>query len=426
MLIQIQNLAVRLRWILIVPFYLIAEPLKIEIQGQAALLINADSGAILFAREEFTSYYPASTTKIATALYALKLKGSALDMPIVAEQESIGTMTQEAKIRCNFTQPPYRLEPDGTHIGIKKGEILTLHDLLKGMLIASGNDASNVIAQALGPSIPKFMEGLNSYLEEIGCRHTHFCNPHGLHDPKHMSTAYDLALITRKALKNSVFCEIVSQPRFMRPKTNKQAAATFLQGNRLIRAGKFYYSKAIGVKTGYHAKAKNTFVGAAQADGRTLIVVLLGYHDRSVLFQDAIKLFEAAFKQPKVKRLFLKSGPQSFTQTLPRASRSLQTYLSEPLSLDYYPAEDPGAKCLLYWQTLSLPISKDQVVGELHLISAEGKILKKTILQATEEVGLAWPYSWLALMPPLSRLLVGIFVLAAVGLPIVLWRQGRH
>ena len=243
-------------------------------------------------------------------------------------------MTQEAKIRCNFTQPPYRLEPDGTHIGIKKGEILTLHDLLKGMLIASGNDASNVIAQALGPSIPKFMEGLNSYLEEIGCRHTHFCNPHGLHDPKHMSTAYDLALITRKALKNSVFCEIVSQPRFMRPKTNKQAAATFLQGNRLIRAGKFYYSKAIGVKTGYHAKAKNTFVGAAQADGRTLIVVLLGYHDRSVLFQDAIKLFEAAFKQPKVKRLFLKSGPQSFTQTLPRASRSLQTYLSEPLSLD--------------------------------------------------------------------------------------------
>ena len=82
MLIQIQNLAVRLRWILIVPFYLIAEPLKIEIQGQAALLINADSGAILFAREEFTSYYPASTTKIATALYALKLKGSALDMPI--------------------------------------------------------------------------------------------------------------------------------------------------------------------------------------------------------------------------------------------------------------------------------------------------------------------------------------------------------
>lgn len=397
----------RLRWLVLCPFYLIATPLQIDIQGEAGLLINAESGAILFEQEAFTPRYPASTTKIATALYALKLKGEELDLPIEAEQESLVSVTQEAKRKSNFTLPGYWLEPDGTHIGIKKGETLTLHDLLRGLLIASGNDAANVIAQALGPSIPQFMEGLNAYLKEIGCEQTFFCNPHGLHDAKHQTTPYDLSLIMREALKNPVFCDIVAQSRFVRPKTDKQAATTLLQGNRLIRPGNFHYAKAIGGKTGYHAKAKNTFVGAAQSNGRTLIVVLLGYSERQAIFRDAIKLFDAAFNQPKVQRRYVKAGPQPFTQKLPKANRSLDTYLAEALSLDYYPAEDPEAKCLLYWETLELPVLKDQKVGELHLVNKEGQVLKKAALLASEEVNLTWLHRSWAGLPSLSWLLLG-------------------
>lgn len=397
----------RLRWLVLCPFYLIAAPLQIDIQGEAGLLMNAESGAILFEQEAFIPRYPASTTKVATALYALKLKGEELDLPIEAEQESLVSTTQEAKRKSNFTLPGYWLEPDGTHIGIKKGEILTLHDLLRGLLISSGNDAANVIAQALGPSIPQFMEGLNAYLQEIGCKRTFFCNPHGLHDAKHQTTPYDLALILREALKNPVFCDIVAQSRFIRPKTNKQAAMTLLQGNRLMRPGKFHYAKAIGGKTGYHAKAKNTFVGAARSNGRTLIVVLLGYPERQAIFQDAIKLFDAAFNQPKVQQRYVKAGPQPFTQILPKANRPLHTYLAEALSLDYYPAEDPEAKCFLYWETLEPPVLKDQKVGELHLVNKEGQVLKKVSLLASEEVNLNWLHRrWMGL-PSLLWLLLG-------------------
>jgi D-alanyl-D-alanine carboxypeptidase (penicillin-binding protein 5/6) len=406
--------------------YLVAEPLKFDIRGESAILMNAGSGVILFEHDAYTPRYPASTTKVATALYALKQQGHDLDISIEAEQDSLATVSQKTKHKSNYTLPAYWLEPDGMHIGIKRGEILTLRDLLKGMLISSGNDAANVIAQALGPTIPTFMEGLNVYLQEIGCQHTHFCNPHGLHDPQHQTTAYDLALIAREALKHPVFCDIVSQARFMRPKTNKQAATTLLQTNRLIRPGKFYYSKAIGVKTGYHAKAKKTLVAAARADGRTLILVLLGYQDRNAIFEDAIKLFEAAFNQPKVQRIFLKEGPQSFTLELPKADRPVQTYLAEALSLEYYPAEDPQAKCLLYWHSVSLPISKDQQVGELHLVAADGTILKQVPLLAIENVKLNWPHSWLALLPSLPWLLILGGTLIGIATVSTLWRAMRH
>jgi D-alanyl-D-alanine carboxypeptidase (penicillin-binding protein 5/6) len=420
------NSVIKFGWInLLFSFFLAAEPLKFDIRGEAAILINAQSGAILFEDDAYTPHYPASTTKVAAALYALKLKGNALEMFITAEQDSLATITPEEKRKSNYKLPPYWLETDGVHIGIKKGEIFTLHDLLKGMLISSGNDAANVVAQALGPSVPRFMENLNAYLKEIGCKNTNFCNPHGLHHPQHTSTAFDLALITSEALKNSIFCDIVSQPRFMRPKTNKQAATTLLQGNRLIRSGKYFYARAIGVKTGYHSKAKNTFIGAARADGRTLIAVLLGYQDRKNMFEDSIKLFEAAFNQPKVQRLFLKSGPQAFTIELPKGKQPLKTYLPEPLSLDFYPAEDPQAKCLLYWRPLLLPIEKDQQVGELHLISAQGIILKKAPLLALEEVKLSWPYRWI--LPFSSYRWLFIFGVGLIGIAFLstIWKIVR-
>ena len=188
-----------------------------------------------------------------------------------------------------------------------------MRTLLEGMMVVSGNDAANVIAQGIGPSIPGFMDELNAHLKQIGCTQTRFLNPHGLHDPNHQTTAYDLALMTAEALKNPVFCEIVSKPRFIRPKTNKQEATALLQSNRLLRPGKYYYSKAIGVKTGYHSKAKSTFVAASKWEGRTLIAVLMGYKERGEMFEDAIQLFEKAFNQPRVQRRYLKAGPQTFS-----------------------------------------------------------------------------------------------------------------
>lgn len=412
----------RLLLICMIPLLGWAEPLQVTIDGEAAILMNAETGVILYEKSAHAKYYPASTTKVATALFALNHFGDSLQMKVIAESESLRSLSDEAKRKLNYKIPGYWLEPDGMHIGIQQGEELTLRELIEGMLIPSACDASNVIAQALGPTIPTFMDRLNAFLKEIGCLNTHFCNPHGLHHPDHLSTAYDLALMSKEALKDPVFCEIVAKTRFSRPKTNKQVAATYLQTNRLIRPGKFYYSKAIGMKTGYHSKAKRTFIGAARFEGRTLIVVLLGYADRNAIFSDAIKLFDAAFNQPKVERSYLKAGRQKFTQQLPHADRLLRTFLNENLSCSYYPAEDPKAKCYLAWDTLELPIRKGQRVGELQLVAADGQLLKKSSLLALDGVKLSWPYNWKANLgaffdahPILSSFYLILFAFTSIG-----------
>ena len=125
---------------------------------------------------------------------------------------------------------------------------------------------------------------------------------------------------------------------------------------------------------------------------------MLGYQERNGIFEDAIKLFEAAFNQPKVRKLLFKAGPQQWKLDLPYAEHSLTVTLSENLTLDYYPAEDPEAKCYLYWDDLALPISENQRVGELRLISHQGDVLKSAALFAADDVNWSWPYNWLEIL----------------------------
>lgn len=396
-----------------------AEPLQIEVGAESAILMNADTGAILFEKNACSLQYPASTTKIATALYALHMKHDQLDTVIVVDEDSLTPTTHDAKKKVQYTSPNYWLETDGTHMGLKKEEELPLHDLLRGLMIVSGNDAANVIARWVGGTIPKFMEEMNAYLKNLGCSHTFFTNPHGLHHPKHQSTAYDLAIMTKEALKNPIFCDIVSQTRFLRPKTNKQKETTLLQTNRLLRKGKNYYPLAIGVKTGYHAIAKKNIVAAARSNGRTLIAVLLKNEVRNKMFQDTVKLFDAAFNQPKIHHVFLKKGSQKFKQHIKHTSSIVETYLKEELSFDYYPAEDPKPKCLLYWNLPALPIQKEDKVGELHLVDQNGNVLQKISLFSLNDVALKWPYSWLFAVKHSFKnplILISVLVIALLSL----------
>jgi serine-type D-Ala-D-Ala carboxypeptidase (penicillin-binding protein 5/6) len=384
-----------IRWLLGTVFICVlglqAEPLKISVQADAAILMNADTGAILFQKNPHALHYPASTTKIATAALALKKAGNYLDVMVTAQKDALVTIKEEERTRSNYTLPAYWMTTDGAHMGIKVGETMSLRNFLYGVMVVSANDACNVVAQHISGSVPKFVEEINAYMKEIGCLNSFFRNPHGLHDPKHKTTAYDLAILTKEALKNPVFREIVSTVRFTRPKTNKQESVTLLQTNRLLRPGPFNYPKAIGVKTGHHSKAKQTFVAAAkQPDGRTLIAVLLHCKERNLILRDTTNLFEAAFNQPKVNRIYLKSGAQTFQSQIPGADKPLQTYTKENLNLEFYPAEDPNAKCYIFWKELSLPIKKGDAVGELRLTDSGGKVLKQVSLYASDEVKMTW------------------------------------
>lgn len=359
--------------------------LSFSLTAESALLMNADTGAILYQKNARQKLYPASITKIATCAYILHLRQDHLDEILTADQECVGSVTEEAKARSKYKLPSHWLVTDCSHIGIKKGEKMRMDDLLYGMMVASADDASNLLAQGVSGSIPEFMKGLNSYLKSIGCSNTYFNNPHGLHHPEHVTTAYDMALITKEALKNPKFREIVSTVRYTRPKTNMQESTVLLQTNKLLRKGDCYYPKAIGVKTGWHSKAGSTFVAAAKDGDRTLIAVLMNVKERRDIFKEAVQLFEAAFKQPQMKKVLVRKGVQKYRFVPKGASDAIPTYLDQDFTLVFYPAEEPRIKAYIEWSTLPAPIEKGAKVGRLLFKGEEGKIYGERELYAAED-----------------------------------------
>lgn len=361
-----------------------ADPLSIDLQAESAILINAETGIVLFEKAADVPRYPASTTKIATVLYALEQGGVPLDRMIPVEQEAIGTLSQAAKKRNQYRDAAYLLEPDGVGLGLKIGQQMSLQDLLYAILLESANDAANLLAHYLGGSISQYMKDLNLFLEKIGCRTTHFLNPHGLHHPQHLSTARDLSILTQVALRNPLFCEIIKTVRYT-ARMQPQETRIFLHKNKLLRKGPYYYQKAIGVKTGYHLQAQHTLVTAASDGKRTLIAVLLKNPDRGQMFLDAARLFEKAFQEPLITHTLFKAGKQPYALQLEGSRYPVQTMLQVPMTLQFYPAERVQVHAEVHWSATHLPVTKGSQVGEIRLLAGD-RLLQTAPLLAAETV----------------------------------------
>lgn len=367
-----------------------AKPLKVEVSAPSAILMNAESGAILYAKNIHQKQYPASTTKIATALYVLEKKGQQLNTLLETSPTALKTVPAALRQALNSKHPSYTLEPDGTAMRIFPGEKLPLLSYLHGLLLCSGNDAANVLAEYTSGSIEQFMKELNQYLQSRGILETHFSNPHGLHYHDHWTTSYDMALLTRLALKNETFRQIVKSAKYECPQSNKQPARTFNQHNKLVKPGAYFYPKAIGVKTGYVAKAGHTFVGAATQDGRTLIAVLLNSAESPHRFRDSIKLFEAAFNEKLLTRILFAKESDHFSLQLRGATAPVDAVLKDDLVLKYYPAEEPAFRAEIVWDKCKFPIKSQEEVGTLRLVAEDGKILSQLAVFATHDVHQAW------------------------------------
>jgi len=358
-----------------------AKQLNVEVSARSAILMNAETGAILYEKHAHTPNYPASTTKIATALFVL-------DQGI--ELDRIATVTSEClkgrPLKDRDHLPPYWLDSDGTKMGLKRGEMIPLESLLHGLMLVSGNDAANVIAESVGGSVPQFMNLLNEYLQSIGCQNTQFRNPHGLHHPDHFTTAFDLALIAKKALSVPKLREIVSTLSYVKPKTNKQPEAEIKMTNPMMRPkSKYYYPKAIGLKTGHTNAAQDTLVAAAEHEGRTLIAVVLGCEKEGARYEEVTKLFETAFHEKKGTRRLM--GPENvFAKEVRGSKLPLKAALSKPLIIDFFPSEEPSCKAALHWDIKDLPIRKGQKVGEIHIHDENQRFLEKGDLVALQDV----------------------------------------
>jgi D-alanyl-D-alanine carboxypeptidase (penicillin-binding protein 5/6) len=360
--------------------------LRVNVGSKEAILMNAETGAVLFEKEAHKPTYPASITKIATALYVLEKMSHKLDCEFVAHPELLVTMHAHEKNDSNPLAKPYSLEVDGTHMGLVPNERLPLKVLLYGLMLISGNDAANVIAKHISGDIGKFVDEINLFIKEKGCKETFFMNPHGLQHYDHQTTAYDMALLTKEALKCSLFRDIVKEVNVTRPRTNKQGPRSMVQFNKLLRPGPFYYPKAIGVKTGHTKAAGYTLVAAATHEGRTLIAVSLGATDRNTRYRDTIKLFDAAFAEKKITRKVFSKAHDHFQRTVPGASGELVAELQNDFYLSYYPAEEPQVQSRIVWDQVTLPIRPGDVVGRVELVSERGVVVGVENLVAIGDV----------------------------------------
>ncbi len=376
----------RLIILLFLTLTLAAEPLNVKVSAKSAILMNAETGAILYEKKADERAYPASLTKIATVLYALKENKKSLEEIISCPQHCLQRMNKSVKIAHSYKDPAHLLEPDGTHFWLKKGEEMSFLDLLHGILLSSGNDASNTVANYIGGTIPKFMKGMNTFLKELGCEDTQLMNPHGLHHPNHWSTARDIAIITRHAIKENLIKTIVSTKEYERSQTNLQTTKKVTNHDLLILPGKFFYPRAIGMKTGYHSDAGYTYTSVARDGKRTLIAVLLGCDDPHKRFRDAIRLFEAAFDEEKEERLLFRKEENTFTRDLKGAREVMKATLTEDISISYFPSEEPDITIELDWEHISPPIKQGNYVGAIKIFNQQRRELESSPLVATINV----------------------------------------
>ncbi|MCB1794274.1 MAG: D-alanyl-D-alanine carboxypeptidase [Candidatus Competibacteraceae bacterium] len=272
-------------WILGAALWMVVGPLSAqqapffspapEVAARSAVLMNAMSGEILFAKEPNLRLPPASTTKVLTALVALDRLDPNARLPVSAQAASVAP----------------------SRIGLRAGEMVTMQDLMYGLLLKSGNDAAETLAEAAGGSIYLFAELMNAKAWQIGARNSHFTNPHGLPDDDHYSTAYDLALVFRWAMHYPLFSDIVR---------TRTAALRIESGpgpyddwrmvpvhstNRLLAS----YEGMRGGKTGFTFKARHCFVGEVDRGGIPLIVAIFNSPSRGTLWQDARNLLDYGF-----------------------------------------------------------------------------------------------------------------------------------
>ena len=353
-----------------------ASPFKLELSAKAAILINSETGAVLYEKNAHLPLYPASITKMVTALYAIEKRQEALDERIQAPFEAVCAVYPHVRRRSQ-AHPPYRLEFGGSHMGIKTGEELSFRVLLYGLMLVSGNDAANVIAYFVSGSIPQFIKELNLYVQSKGCKNTELHTPHGLPYPDHKTTAYDMALLAREALKQPLLREIVKTVSYTRPKTHLQPEAIMYQHNALIKPGsKFYYPKAIGIKTGFTNAGGYTLIAAAEDEERKLVAVLLGCEHLDERYKDAIALFEAAFNEKKVERTLFSKEFDIFNHAIKGGKTLLKAELKEDTRLSFYESENHHFCSKISWDENPLPIMQGQNVGKVTIFSREEPLLE--------------------------------------------------
>lgn len=335
---------------------------NLKIYSDAVILIENQTGKTLYEKNSEQKMYPASTTKILTAILSIE-KGN-LNDKVTVSKTAIAQM-----------------KPGYTSAYLSEGEIISVEDLLKVLLINSANDASNVLAEYISGSIDSFVTLMNEKSKELGCTNTHFVTTNGLHDDNHYTTAKDLAIIARYCMQNETFRKIVSMKKCVIPATNKSEERIYKNTNDLINpTSGYYYPSCIGIKTGFTSEAKNCLISACSKNGLQVIAVVLGAsiteNHKSARYVDSKTLYDYTYSNYSIQNI-AKASSVIETIEVKNATdetKSLDLKLEKDLNVLVNNKDKENIKTeIVLKDNISAPIATNSVVGNITYIVGADK-----------------------------------------------------
>ncbi len=368
-------------------------PTNFNVDAEGAMLVNTDTGDILFSKNIDKKLYPASLTKLMTALVLYESCPDLDGQKITVSEYAISSLQGT----------------DSSTGGLKVGEELTVRQMLYVLLLSSANDGANAIAEHVSGNVEAFCEKMNAKAESLGMTGTHYVNAHGLHDPEHYTTVNDVYKLTTAFLKVDLLKEICYSTKYKLDATNKSPARTFTTTNYLLlnnglkctaekyKGQSYYYKYAKGVKTGYTDPAGRCLISTASKGGYNYMCILMnspvyaenGRTKIRIEFGDTKALYEWAFNEFEYKNIL------STEQIIGEAPVELawdtdfvSVIPSEKLSAVVPKVADSstiGMEIDWYKQTYNAPIKKGDIMGECNLVYG-GEVLGTVTLIATQDV----------------------------------------
>jgi len=348
---------------------------KPDVTSEAAVLMDADTGIILYQKNPEEKLYPASTTKIMTALLTIEADGDQPDK------------------RVTFSPEAVDLPNDSSSIAMNAGDTLSVQEALYGLMISSANEVANALAENVGGSIDHFVDMMNGKAASLGAKNTHFMNPNGLHDPDHYTCAYDMALFMREAVKNPIFLDAASKIKYDIPPTETQPEVRNLNGTNklLLPGGEYYRDYFKASKTGYTDEAQHTLVAYAEKGGHKLITAVL-HADKNKDYEDTIALMDYGFSSYQQSTILDASAVVTSATVVmdpdnPKSNRSIPLYAKDNVEGDYPLCITDRTVNLEYKvpEQIYPPIKAGDLIGTL-AVKYQGITLSAVGLYASEDV----------------------------------------
>lgn len=352
---------------------------EIPIDAKAYVLADLKTGKVLKSKNENDKMYPASITKIMTAILALENLTDFSEV-VVATEEAISPITMKH-----------------SHMGILTGEELTVENLLYGMLVYSANDAANVLAVRIGGSLENFVLMMNQKATELGATNTNYKNPHGFHDDQHYTTAHDVAIIAQYAMKNETFRKIVSTDMYTIEPTNKYKETRYLSSTNHLMSRRrmldYYYGKTIGIKTGFTDEAGSCLAAAAKNGDTEILTVVLNCpntygEDGQNAFVQTRRLFDYAFDNFEYTTIAA-NGDVVSDSGVYEAKDNVRVALTPKYDISSMLRKDIDKKQItsnkVLNEKIAAPIKKGDVLGTIEY-SYQGEVLGNAELIAVNDV----------------------------------------